>query len=483
VDLAGYGVPGQAVGSVQLNEGASSDGLDSTIAAIATAPGAAGVGVIRVSGSKAWQIAQRLFSKSVAMVPGRFYHGWIHDPESPETLIDEVLLLVFKAPHSFTGEDVIEIHGHGSDVVCQQVLQLCLAQGARHAEPGEFTKRAFLNGKIDLTQAESVMDLVSAQSTAQARLATANLKNRSLSQQLQELYTRLVTLQAPIVASIDFPDEVDEPDRNQLAQQLRTESQWVGDLLARAQKNQVARQGYRVVLLGRPNAGKSALFNALLAQDRAIVTDIPGTTRDVLTEGFDLDGVRVTLVDTAGIRDSDSHIEVLGMARTWMALDEANAALYVVDASQGLTAEDTAVLSRLTQQSVALVANKSDLLASDSPPPAWASVTNQLPVVRVSAQTGQGLSAIYQWIQLQIQQTGLEVSQGAIALNARQQDCLQQLARHLQSAASTAGQSTMPLDMVTVPLTDALRQIDQILGNDPTEAVLDSVFAQFCVGK
>ena len=460
--------------------------LEPTIAAIATAPGAAGIGVIRVSGELAWQIGKQLLASTRQIEAGRFYHGWVVNPENADETIDEVLLLVFKTPQSFTGEDVIEIHCHGSDVICQQILELCIQQGARHAEPGEFSKRAFLNGKIDLLQAESIMDLVSANATNQTKLATANLKNRSLSTQLEQLRQRLIETQAPIVASVDFPEEVDEPNRRAIAKSLDTENEWIASLLARSAKNQVIRDGYRVALLGRPNAGKSALFNALLAQDRAIVTDIAGTTRDVLTEGFSLNGIHVTLMDTAGIRESENQVEVLGIARTWNALDEANAVLYIVDLQEGVIDEDLSILKKLSQHHrLAVVGNKQDAAKPEATEQlqenaARQALTNAL---IASATTGHGLPGIYQWITEGITQTGIEASQGAVSLNTRQHDCLETLTEHLRDAKSSAEQVALPIDVITVPLTDAIRQIDTILGNDPTEAVLDSVFAQFCVGK
>jgi tRNA modification GTPase len=452
-----------------------------TIVAIATARGTGGVAIIRISGTASWQIARTLFSKpDLPFAHGRFYHGWILDPFSPTqppAMIDEVLLLFFKSPKSFTGEDVVEIHCHGGEFLSRKILDLCFQAGAQPAQAGEFTKRAFLSGRIDLTQAESVMDLISAQGEAMVQLASSNLKNRSLGHYIDAIGEQIIAIQSKIVASVDFPDEVDEPDRGELTQALNSLLDRVAALEASSQRNRMAREGVQVALLGMPNSGKSSLFNALLASERSIVTEIAGTTRDVITETLHLAGVPVTLIDTAGIRETAQAIEMMGIERSWQAAESAQAILYVYDVTQGLCAEDERILSRLPSARVLRLANKMDranghqpLSAQDRP---------------VSAQSGQGLEGVLHWLEGQITADAQAADEAAlaIALNQRQRQCLASVRENLVHAQETLRSRHLPLDIVTVPLTDALRNLDALMGRDTAEDVLTSVFQQFCVGK
>lgn len=445
---------------------------DSTIVAIATARGQASVAVIRISGKEAWSIAYELFSrKNEKFQHGRFYHGWITDDGD---IIDEVLLLAFKGPSSYTGEDVIEIHCHGGDVLCHKIIGLCVKNGARIAQPGEFTMRAYLNGKMDLTQAESVMDLISSRSERLIAQASSNLKNRSLGNYIDEMSKGLLDLQAQIVASIDFPDEVDEPDRQLLADRLAESLAGISRLKESAQRNRMVREGLKVALLGMPNSGKSSLFNALLARDRSIVTDQAGTTRDVVTETLDIDGIPITLIDTAGIRETQHSIEMMGIQRSWQAATEAQIVIYLIDCSVGLLRYDLQILSKLEASNTIVVGNKKDLLRPDQRVyPNWA---------YVSVKTREGMDAIYEALQEKIRSFSHEDTGLTISLNQRQIKCCIEVEECL-SQAQEAIQSTLPLDVVTLPMTEALRKLDELMGRDTTEEVLTSVFQQFCVGK
>lgn len=446
---------------------------EATIAAIATARGEAGVAVIRVSGKRAWEIGRALFSrKNITFQPSRVYHGWITEEDG--AIVDEVLLLPFKAPRSYTGEDVIEIHCHGGDVLSHKILDLCLQQGARLARPGEYTLRAFLNGKMDLTQAESVMDLVSARSDKLLAQASANLKNRSLGQYIDQVSQKLLDLQAQIVAHIDFPDEVDEPDRLVLQARLQDCLQRIHCLKESALRNRMVRDGLKVAILGMPNAGKSSLFNRLLATERSIVTSEAGTTRDVVTESFYLDGIEITLIDTAGIRETRHNIEMMGIERSWQAASEAQVVLYLVDASVGLLRYDSQILARLDPEMTIVVGNKRDLLNGQEQHPGW---------IYISARTGEGMDAIYEAIRQKIHRISPEESGVALALNQRQIQCCQVVEECLVQAEEALRNAHIPLDVVTVPLTDALKKLDELMGRDTTEEVLTNVFQQFCVGK
>jgi len=445
---------------------------DTTIAAIATARGQASVAVIRISGRDAWTIAGRIFSKkNVAFQHGRFYHGWITDEGD---IIDEVLLLTFKNPKSYTGEDVVEIHCHGGDVLSHKILNLCVKYGARMAMPGEFTMRAFLNNKMDLTQAESVMDLISSRSERLITQASANLKNRSLGQYIDEMSKGLLDLQAQIVASIDFPDEVDEPDRQVLAEKLNECLDGITRLRESAQRNRMIREGLKVAILGMPNSGKSSLFNALLARERSIVTEHAGTTRDVVTESLDIDGIPITLIDTAGIRETRHSIEMMGIQRSWQAASEAQIVLYLIDTSVGLLRYDTQILSKLDPQTTIVVGNKKDLLpVSQKKYANW---------IYVSVKTQEGMNDIYEALQQKIRAFSHEETGMTISLNQRQVKCCIEVEERLKHAQE-AIHSTLPLDLVTLPMTEALRKLDELMGRDTTEEVLTNVFQQFCVGK
>lgn len=447
---------------------------ETTIAAIATPPGHGGIAVTRLSGPKSWDIARSLFSKKeAAFEPGRFYHGWIIDPQSDEP-IDEVLLLVFQAPHSFTGEDVIEIHGHGGNYLSQRILDLCFIQGAEAAPPGEFTRRAFLNGRLDLTQAESVMDLVSARGDRMLHTASQNLKSRSLGRYIDDLGKIVITLQTQIIASVDFPDEVDEPDRDLLSAHCKELLGRVRTLESTARQNRLLREGLKVAILGMPNSGKSSLFNALLATERAIVTEIAGTTRDTLTESLPIAGVPVTLIDTAGIREADNTVEMMGIERSWQAADDAHAIIYVYDATIGLSNEDRRILDKLPHPGKLIAANKTDQLNGKRLPDEH---------LALSVIEGSGLSAIYDWLEAQVTACQPESDLSGISLNQRQLACISAVRDNLEQAAETLAQAHLPLDLVTIPFTEALRQLDRLMGRDTTEEVLDEVFSRFCVGK
>jgi tRNA modification GTPase len=450
-----------------------------TITAIATGTPPAAVAIIRVSGPQAWAIGASILNQPAKTYQaGRFYHGWAVDPQFPAEPLDEVLVLFFKAPHSFTGEDVIEIHGHGGDFITRRLLDVVLKLGARVAHAGEFTQRALLNGKLDLTQAESIMDLISAQGEAMIKLATANLKNRAIGGAIADLGEALILIQADIVAHIDFPDEVDAPDRADLAVQLDALLTRAEALAQSSHRNRLVREGFKVALLGLPNSGKSSLFNALLAEERAIVTDIAGTTRDVITETLPVAGIPVTLIDTAGIRETANTIELLGIERTWQAADTANAILYVFDATVGLLREDRRILqhlqTKLPQIPVKILANKMDQVGPET--------ALHETVLPLSAKTGLGVDPVLRWLEGLIQQqTG--GSEAAISLNQRQRQCLEAMGEQMRLAHQALTDPYLPLDMATFPLTEALRQLDTLLGKDTTEDVLGSVFARFCVGK
>ncbi|MFM7468913.1 MAG: tRNA uridine-5-carboxymethylaminomethyl(34) synthesis GTPase MnmE [Vampirovibrionales bacterium] len=509
---------------VQLND-------DATIVAIATAPGQAAIGVIRLSGSNAWQIADACFydvtdpqhALPKRLKPFALHYGWWCQPHTPTAPIDEVLVLAFKAPKSFTGEDVIEIQCHGNPLLLEEILQSCYALGAVPATRGAFTRRAVLHGRLDLTQAESLLQLIHAQEATTLHLARHHLQTRSWSDYLEKAYQAIQHIQMQLIAHIDYPEEVDAPNIETLHQAFQQLHQEVKSYLATAQHLQKCQEGLKLAIIGLPNAGKSSLFNRLLMQERAIVTPIAGTTRDILQETLMVSGVNIALMDTAGIRYTHTEgttldtVEAIGVARSEASMQEADAILMVIDASllfpetpspetQAYEVSYQTLVRPLqkdaSQKPWLVVLNHADKLLPLKPRPAMASVIDKLtlptPSVHTetpsqvtllysSAITGEGIEAICQWMQTLVatlnQTEALRHRQEALAvLTHRQRTTLHTLLDHLALAQTTLEQA-LPLDLLTVPLTGALQTLGSLLGKDATEAVLDEVFSQFCVGK
>ena len=468
--------------------------LDSgTIAAVTTGAGVAGIGVIRISGPEAADVAARVFRTGRQRRPvnlrrtasHRLIYGHVVDPATGATL-DEVMLGWMAAPRTFTCEDTVELSCHGGPVTLAEVLRAVLAAGARAAEPGEFTLQAFLNGRLDLTQAEAVLAVVGARTADGLRLAVDDLSG-ALGQRLRPAQTALVELLAYLDALADFPD--DEVPLTDIAEGLGRATDALAAVLAGVRSGQLYREGARVALVGRPNVGKSSLLNALLRNERAIVTPIAGTTRDVVSETANIGGLPVTLLDTAGIAPSDDPVERLGIERSRAALRSSAAAVLVLNGSVEPTADDIviagALIDRLSPGSdaghlpVTVAVNKGDL-ATSSP---QASVTDLLPgcaVVSVSATTGLGLADL---------ETAIVASLGAAdggaqpsLLTARQRAELERAAGHL-AEADAAHRAGYPLDLLAIDVRAALHAIGGVTGDQVDEAVLTEIFSRFCIGK
>jgi len=445
--------------------------VSDTIAAISTPPGEGAIALVRVSGANSIQIADKIFRGKEK--PSRFASHVQHLGEifsAEDQLIDQVVLSVHRAPASYTGEDLVEISCHGGMLVCAKVLEACLRAGARAARPGEFTERAFLNGKMDLTQAEAVIDLIRARTDLALRSATEQLEGR-LGDQIRKIRDELIGLLAHINASIDFPEEGIAPDEGEtLCARLDSVRDWMGVLLATADQGRVLREGVRVVIYGATNAGKSSLLNRLLGYDRVIVSDTHGTTRDTIEETVNLEGVSVRLLDTAGLRASESELESEGIARTEKSLQLADLRLHIADRSAPKPAHFN---GQAGDSHEILVLNKSDL-PEDSD---W----KNFAALRISCATGEGLPELQKEILTRIRQQNLR-PESIVAINTRHRDCLRRALEScdLSRAALCQGVSS---EYVAVDLDKALRAVGEVIGVVDVEQILDSVFSQFCIGK
>jgi tRNA modification GTPase len=452
-----------------------------TIAAIATAvaPGEGSVAIVRISGPEAEAIGQRLFAAPGRQVweSHRVLYGHVVDQASGER-VDEALLLLMRAPRSFTRETVVELHCHGGLVAVQRVLELVLAAGARRALPGEFSQRAFLNGRLDLTRAEAITEMITARSRRAAQLAMAGIDG-GLQRRLTALRSRLLDQLAELEARVDFEEDLPPLDGAAVAAELAAVRSELERLVAEARQGELLRQGLRVAIVGRPNVGKSSLLNLLSQRERAIVTDLPGTTRDLLESELVLDGVPLTLLDTAGIRDTGDRVEQLGIERSRAALEAADAVLLLYDLTAGWTAEDQALRELVPAGAVLLVAgNKADgagLPVGLVPPGDGAPAD-----VRFSALTGAGREALVAEL---LRRCGAGPAEGLeVALNARQRDLAAAAAANLGASLEAAAQQ-LPWDFWTIDLRAAVRALGEITGEEVSEAVLDRVFARFCIGK
>lgn len=436
-----------------------------TIAAIATPIGTGGVGVIRISGDKSFEIIDKIYSKH-NLEAGKISHGWIVDGGKK---IDEVLLLPFKNPHSYTGEDVIEIHCHGGINVVRNILDVVLKNGARMAERGEFTKRAFLNKKMDLSQAEAVADLIHAKTKDFAKQSAKNLSG-VLSTKIKEIRTDIFNVLSKIIAGIDFPEDVAEPEYDYIISEFEKALDKINKILSSANSSNIMRQGIKIAIVGRPNVGKSSLFNTLLNVERAIVTDIAGTTRDVLKETLDWD-VAITLIDTAGIRDNDEvgKVEEIGIEYSKQSAGEADLILFLYDASKGMNDDDRVILDMVKDKNHIVIANKCDLIKSRNSDALYLSTVSK-----------EGLDVLKEKIKEISYNFSLEDTE--FITNNRQQDCLIKCRESLNQALEAAKIHELQ-DLISIDLKSALLFLDEITGEVITDDILNNIFDHFCIGK
>jgi tRNA modification GTPase len=469
-----------------------------TICAIATPVGKGGIGVVKISGSNALALGRSVFYKKERVIhhasvgnttppsyiefrPRHMYHGYILENASGR-VVDEVLWVYMNGPHSYTGEDVVEIHSHSGPAVLETIFNLILQRGGRCAEPGEFTQRAFLNGRIDLTQAEGVMDLINAKSSSALNIAAKQVSGE-FSRHIQNLRARVLDLITRIEAGIDFPDEVGPAlglDQK-FAEIQREVLPGIERLIRQHEQGRVFREGFRLALVGRPNVGKSSLLNRLLGHDRAIVTDIPGTTRDVIHETVSINGAPIVLTDTAGIQPTDNPIEKIGIGKTKTQIAASDLILFVVDVRDGIGEEEIGWFDSVDRKRLLIVVNKVDLIDDSceyKPPESFA----DLPLICISAKTAFGVEELWEAIKnLMFRGCALDLTD-AIVPNFRQKVALQNALAELASA-SHAFRENIPLEMIAIDLQGCLTALGSVLGINVREDVLDCIFKEFCIGK
>ncbi len=456
---------------------------EDTIVALATPPGEGGIAVIRLSGSDSLQIAKKLYVNAKREKQNQFndrylQYGYILD--KTQNIVDEVLMVYMKAPRTYTREDVVEIHCHGGMIPVQKIIDLTLEEGARLAQPGEFTKRAFLNGRVDLAQAEAVMDLISSKSEDAARASLSQMEG-SLSRKIKALRDDLLNLMARIEVTVDYPEEdIEEMLRSPIEERLIKARNDCLHLLKTAHQGRLVREGLKVVIIGKPNVGKSSLLNALVRENRAIVTDIPGTTRDVIEDYINIRGVLVRIIDTAGIRETMDQVEKIGVEKSKELTQDADLILLLLDASSPLEKEDREILQWLADRRVLILLNKADrpsVIEEDE----IRSLTNNT-IIWTSMMEGTGLEEVEDYIYNMVYSGSVGPKNSAMITNNRHKEALIRGQNHLGEALKTMD-AFMPLDIVTIDIRDAWEALGEITGESLTENLVDKIFMEFCLGK
>lgn len=443
-----------------------------TIAAIATANATGGIGIVRLSGEKSIEIANKIFSRNVEEFKSHTLHlgKILYNGQA----IDEALVSVFKAPNSYTGEDVVEFNCHGGLKVCKLVLEALYQNGAKPAEPGEFTKRAFLNGKMDLSQAEAVADLISAETDDEVTVA-ANQLDKKLSNKINDLREQLVSSTSHILAMIDFSEEgVEELDYTDLKETLNNINSQISNLILTSDNGRIIKDGVNTAIIGTPNVGKSSILNTLCGEDRAIVTNIEGTTRDIIEAHVTIKGCKLNLLDTAGIRESDNQVEQIGVERSKDAIQKADLIFLVLDGSREITESDKEVMDLADKSKTICLVNKTDL-------PSKISVDNEyLKTIYVSAQTGEGFDELFDYI-YSMYNAG-DISQKIIITNPRHKQSLIN-AKAIIDGILLAMDTNTPFDIILGDIEVAISTLGEIGGMTVSDEIIDSIFANFCVGK
>lgn len=457
----------------------------STIAAISTAPAIGGIGIVRMSGKDCFEVLEKIFKpknpETIENIAGyRIKYGTIVNPET-NRVVDEVLISYFKCPKSYTAENMCEINSHGGIVVLREILELCLKNGAELAKPGEFTERAFLNGRIDLTQAEAIIDIINAKSTREAQ-ESANQLEGYLSRKINEIREKIMDIMVNIEANIDYPEydvvEVSNKDAENKLKEIENE---LIKLSKTFENGKILKEGVKIAIIGSPNAGKSSLLNSMLKEERAIVTDIAGTTRDIIEEQISIEGIPFKVIDTAGIRDAKDKIEQIGIEKSKKAANEADVILAVFDSSVPLNDEDREILNLLKHKKSIIVLNKTDLKQI---------VNNECKeiqdvnteVINISLKNNEGLEKIYESLVKMFNLNQINLDNELTITNIRHQELINKAIESTRMALNDLNNS-MPIDIISINIKEILEHLGEITGDNVSEDIIKSIFAKFCLGK
>ena len=453
----------------------------STIVAISTAIGNSGIGIIRMSGEKSFDIIKKIFktkSKKVYIKPNAINYGYI---VSGKEIIDEVLVSFFCSPKSFTTENMVEINSHGGIIIMNKILDLCLKNGAKLAEPGEFTKRAFLNGRIDLAQAESIIDIINAKSEKEAKASMKQLSGY-LSDKLHNIKDKIMNVLVDIEASIDYPEyDIEEVTEKRVSDAIKEIKEEVNALNKTFDNGKIIKEGIKVAIIGRPNAGKSSLLNAILKEERAIVTEIEGTTRDTIEEFIQIDGIPIKIIDTAGIRETNNIVEQIGITKSKEVANEADLVIAIIDSSKELSKEDIEILEFIKDKKAIILLNKMDLEIKIKHEDILKIVEDK-EILQISALNKAGIEKIFETISKMYKFNEIEIDDSITITNNRHKMAINNMLKSVEKAEESI-KNRMPIDVVTIHITDILSEIGKITGESVSEDIINEIFKKFCLGK
>ena len=457
--------------------------MEKTIVAISTASGNGGIGIIRLSGKNTFDIVEKIFkpkNKTKDIKGYTIKYGNIVNPKNNE-VIDEVLVSYFVAPKSYTTENMCEINSHGGTVVEKRILELCLKYGAELAEPGEFTKRAFLNGRIDLSQAEGIIDLINSKTEMEAKESINQLEG-TLSKKIQAIEQKMLDIMVNIEVTIDYPEyDIEEVTNSEALKGLNNINKLLNELENSFNKGKIIKDGIKTVIVGKPNAGKSSLLNTLLKEDRAIVSDIAGTTRDTIEEYLNVDGIPIKLIDTAGIRDTENTIEKIGVEKSKKLIKNADLIIAIFDISSILDDDNKNIIELIKDKKSILLLNKIDVLAENKQIEEELSKTNK-PVIKISAKEGIGLDSLYKEIKKLFELNEISSNNEILITNERHKNQIIKAKENILEAIETVKQN-MPVDIISIYINQAMEELGKITGVNVSESIINEIFSKFCLGK
>jgi len=454
----------------------------STIAAISTAPGIGGIGIVRMSGEDAFKVLAKIFSPKIKEDISKnagytIKYGHITDPET-EDVVDEVLVSYFMAPKSYTRENMCEINSHGSIVVAGEILKLCLQNGAELAEPGEFTKRAFLNGRIDLSQAEATIDIINSKTEIESKVA-ANQLEGALSKEIKHIRQMMLDILVNIEANIDYPEyDIEEVTASKTAEDLMLIQAELAKFLKSFENGRIIKEGISIAIIGVPNVGKSSLLNAILKEERAIVTDVAGTTRDSIEESVTINGIPFKIIDTAGIRNSDNIVEQIGIKRAKKIAEKSDVIIAMIDSSKDLTDEDKEILEFIKDKKAIIALNKIDIKHIDG----HDMLPAEHPIIEMSVLENTGIGLLYDELVKMFNINEISLDSGNIITNVRHKDLIEKAIQNVKEAQNTVN-NKMPIDIIAINIKDAIENLSKITGENVSEDVIKEIFSRFCLGK